>query len=161
MQLYKIASEYEQIIDELYDEEGNMNPQALIRLEANEAALESKAIAIASWIKNMSAEKDAIEQAKKNMLDREKALKNKIDSWKDYIKQNMERRGIQEIKCPHFVLKIKKNPEAVDDYDADNIPEEYKKYTVSLDRVLIKDHIHNGVVIPGARLKQDTSLSIK
>jgi Gp157 protein len=161
MKLYEIAKEYEQIINELYDDEGNENPQALAKLEANEIAMEKKAIAIASWIKNMIAEKEAIAEAKRNMYERERSLSKRIDNWKQYIKENMERRGISEIKCPYFILKIKKNPQSVDDYNFDEIPNEYKKVSVELDKAKLRLEMMNGVIIPGARLKQDTGLQIK
>lgn len=161
MRLYEIATEYEQIINDLYDEEGNENPQALAKLEGTEIALEKKAIAIGSWIKNMIAEKEAIADAKRNMYERERSLTTKIENWKQYIKENMERCGISEIKCPYFVLKIKKNPQSVDDYNFDEIPEEYKKIKVELDKAKLRMEMMNGVVVPGARLKQDTGLQIK
>ena len=101
MKLFEIAQEYQEIINELYDEDDNENPQAIARLEANTMALEKKSLSISSWIRNMEIEKETlceakrqIDQAKKNILARERALENKIDRWKGYILNNMEARGI-------------------------------------------------------------------
>ncbi len=67
MNLYQISQEYQEILNDLYDEEGNVNQGALMRLDSNEKAMEKKVIAVASYIKNMDAEREAIDIAKKAM----------------------------------------------------------------------------------------------
>lgn len=161
MNLYQISNDYAMILNELYDEDGNENPQALARLEENEVALQKKAVSLAAWIKNMEAEKDAISEARKQMSAREKALDAKIDRWQEYLKFNMESRGIFEIKCPQFELKLKKNNPSVDAYNEDEVPDEYWVVTKRLDKVKMLSEMKNGVVIPGANIARKMRLEIK
>ncbi len=163
MKLYQIAQEYEEILDNLYDEEGNVNTDALMKLEHNTAAMESKAIAIASFIKNMDAERESIENAKKAMAEREKRYKKRIESLEDYLLVNMERRGVDRITCAYFDIKLKKCPASVDITDADILPQEYTRTKTEIfpDKIKIKEEMLMGVIIPGARLKHNLRLDIR
>lgn len=168
MKLFEISQEYNAILNDLYDDEGNENPQALERLGENQLKLEEKAIAIASWLKNLEVEKaqitaakKEIDEAKKNMIDREKTLENKIGRWNGYLQHEMESRGINEIKCPYFVLKLKKNPHSLVVPHEELIDEQYRVYDWKLDRTRMLSELKNGVVINGASLQQKQRLEIK
>lgn len=83
MNLYAINKEYEEILNDLYDEEGEVNQEALMRLEHNDMTMENKVIAVSSFIKNLDAEREAIDAAKKAMADREKRYKKKSVNYRD------------------------------------------------------------------------------
>lgn len=164
MNLYKIANEYQEVLNKTFDEEtGEVNEAALALLDAVEKNIKEKGIAVASYIKNLEAEKNAIETAKKEMGERERRLANRLASLSDYLHSNMERCGINEISSPYFVIKLKKNPVSVDDYDRDLIPDEYKRVVkeIKIDKLQIKKDLQAGVEIPGATLKQSTRLEIR
>jgi hypothetical protein len=163
MNLYQISAEYSQILDELYDEEGNVNEQALMKLEQNELAMEKKAIAIASFIKNMDAEREAIDTAKKAMAEREKRFKKRIDELEGYLLSNMEKRGVNKISCAYFDIKLKKCPPSVDIIDEASLPDEYKRTKTEIlpDKIKMKDEMLAGVLIPGAQLKVNMRLEIR
>lgn len=163
MKLYEITNEYQEILDDLYDEEGNVNEMALAKLEQNEVAMEKKAVAIASYIKNMDAERTAIDEAKKAMADREKRYKKRISDLEGYLMVNMQKRGITQVKCPYFEIKVKKCPLSVDDdtLDMDVLPDEYKRFKVEPDKSKILGEMKVGVIIPGASLKQNIKLEIR
>lgn len=165
MNLFKINAEYEQILNDLYDDEGNMNTQALMKLEENELAMEKKAIAIASFIKNMDAERAAIDEAKKAMAEREKRFKKRIEELEDYLKTNMERRSITHISCPYFDIRLKKCPPGVDEdtLNMDLVPEEYKRVKTEIlpDKIKMREEMMAGVIIPGASLKNKLRLEIR
>ena len=163
MKLYLLTQEYEEILDELYDKNGVINEKALLRLENNQADVEEKSIAIASFIKNIEAEYIAIEKAKRAMLERQKKHKKKIEDLKAYLLSNMERMGINKITCPHFEIKLKKCPPSVNVMDEDILPEEYKrtKTEVTIDKEKILQEIKEGVIIPGVSMKQNLRIEIK
>lgn len=163
MNLFQINHEYQSILDDLYDDEGNVNEQALVKLESNNLAMQEKAIAIASYIKNMEAEKDAIDNAKKAMAEREKRYKKKIDELEGYLLSNMEKRGITHVKCPYFDIKLKKCPVSVEVFDASLLPKEYTRTKTEIlpDKIKIKDEMLVGVLIPGAALKTNLRLDIR
>jgi hypothetical protein len=163
MNLYQISNDYVEILNDLYDSEGNVNETALARLEQNEVAMEKKAIAIASFIQNMKAEKEAIDGAKKQMVEREKRLQKRIDDLMGYLQVNMDKRGIKNITCPYFEIKIKKCPPSVDIFDEDSIPQEYKRTKVEVkpDKIKMLAEMKEGVIIPGANLQQRLTVDIK
>ncbi len=163
MNLYEISTEYQEILSELYDDEGNVNEQALQRLEQNDIAMEKKAIAIASFIKNMDAEREAIDSAKKAMAEREARFKKRISDLKGYLLSNMERRGINKVNCPYFEIKLKKCPLSVHIDNEDLIPDEYKrtKVEVSPDKIKMLQEMKVGVIIPGVSLQQNMTLDIR
>ncbi len=164
MNLYKIANEYQNILNESIDNEtGEILPQSLDRLDEVTKSVEEKSIAVASYIKNLDAERKAIEDAKKSMADREKFLERRVEWLTNYLQSNMERCGISEIKSPYFGIKLKKCPISVDIQDENIIPKDYKKVKeiTTLDKLKIKDELLSGVLIPGAALKQNNRLEIR
>lgn len=163
MKLFEITKEYEDILNDLYDEDGVVNETALALLEKNESAMEQKAIAIASFIQNMDAERDAIDKAKAAMIDREKRYKKRIEDLKGYLLTHMERRSINKISCPYFEINLKKCPPSVAITDEKLLPEEYKRTKVEVlpDKIKMLSEMKVGVLIPGAHLQQSLRLEIK
>lgn len=162
VRLYEIADQYQFLMNDLYDyETGVVNEETLAKLNELTDSMEDKAINITRLFKELEASADAIEKERQNMQKREKALKNQISSLKEYLRSNMERCDIKKIECPQFSISLQKNPVKLDITNADEIPSEYLVTTVSLDESKIKEELKNGVVIPGARLVQGTSIRIR
>lgn len=164
MSLYEIANKYQEVLSKTFDPEtGEVNENAIALLELAELDVKEKSIAVASYIKNMEAERDAIERAKRNMAEREQALDKRMDYLEDYLQSNMERCGIKEISCPEFVIRLKKCPWSTEIQNEEFVPDKYKKRkeVVTLDRLKIKEDILAGIEIPGAAIKQSNRLEIK
>lgn len=164
MKLFEIANEYQNILEETFDAEtGEINQNALSKLDEITVDIKEKGIAVASFIKNIDAEREAISNAKKSMADRESKLNRRVDYLTSYLQANMERCGINEMSCAYFTVKLKKCPASVFVIDEKDIPDEYKKKKeeISLDKVKLKEHIQAGVVVPGASLKQNLRLEIR
>jgi|SRR6188768_2415683 len=164
MNLYNIANEYQSIISESFDvETGEVNICSIEKLNEITEKIEDKSIAVASYIKNLDAERKAIEEAKKEMAERENSLKKKVEWLTNYLQSSMERCGISEIKSPYFAIKLKKCPFSVDIEDENLITKEYKKVkeVITVDKLKIKDDLLSGIVIAGASLKQNNRLEIR
>jgi len=164
MKLYEIANEYQSVLNNLYDDEtGEINETASVKLQEVGRSMEEKAIAVASFIKNIDADRKSIEEAKKMMAAREARLEKRVEWLTNYLITNMERTGKTEISCPYFEIKLKKNPVSTQILDETKIPDEYKKVkeTISFDKIKIKSDIQNGVIVPGANLTQTLKLDIK
>jgi len=164
MKLFEIATQYESILSNTFDQEtGVINEDALVKLDELTVTFEDKSIAVASYIKNLDAERKAIEEAKKAMAERESRLDRRVTYLTSYLQSNMERCGITEINCPYFAIKLKKCPVSVDVIDENSIPETYKKskMLVSVDKVKLKEEMLAGVIVQGAALKQNMRLEIK
>lgn len=164
MNLYSIANQYQEILEQTFDQEtGEINESAIASLEIMKSNIEDKGIAIASFIKNIDADRKAIEEAKKSMAEREAKLNNRVDYLTKYLQANMERCGINEIKSPYFVIKLKKCPISTEIIDEKLITNNYKKKKeiISIDKIKIKEELLAGVVIPGASLRQNNRLEIR
>ena len=164
MNLFEISNEYQAVLSETFDHEtGEVNETSLAKLDELTEKIEDKGVAVASFIKNLDAERKAVEDAKKAMAEREKSLERRAEWLTNYLQTNMERCGINEIKSPYFIVKIKKCPLSVDIQDEKLLPNDYKKVKeiTTIDKLKIKDELLCGVIIPGARLKQNNRLEIK
>ena len=127
------------------------------------SSFNDKAVAVASFIRNLEVEADAISEAKKAMDLREKALKAKASRLKDYLLSEMNRTTTKQIKSPYFVLSVRKNPVSVvvvsgavigDDLLLPAKPREP-------DKKAIKSALESGRVIDGCSLVAGESLVIK
>lgn len=162
LRLYEIADEYQSLLDNLCDQEtGEINETVANRLQELDKPLQDKCLNTVRAMKSLEYECEAIESERKNMQAREKALKAKVKWINDYLLTNMEKADIKEISCPQFVIRLRKNPESVEIYDEDVIPEEYTQTKVEISKQAIRLAIAGGMEVPGARLVQKNSLSIK
>lgn len=86
---------------------------------------------------------------------------------RQYLKDNMERAGIEKIECPLFKLSIKKNPPAVEIIDQLSLPAEFwrtpepKPPVPAPDKAAIKAALQAGQEVMGAKLVQGTRLEVK
>lgn len=126
---------------------------------------EYSCIEIAKLIKNLEIEHEMIEHAIEEMENRQSKLTRKKRFLTNYLQQNLESLGIKEITlCPYFVIRICKNPPAIDINDPALVPKEYfitKEPVVVPNKKLMKEEIEQGVIIPGVKLVQNTRLEIK
>jgi hypothetical protein len=164
LSLYALSENYRQALDFMTDPEMDLPMEAVNdTLEALGGELEDKAINVAKFLRNMETAADAIKAAEADMAKRRKALENRVQWLKSYIKGNMEACGISQIECPYFKLSIQKNPSAVNILDESAIPAQFKEQITSwkIDKTAIKDVIKAGGAVSGAELTNGTRLAIK
>lgn len=164
MKLFEISKDYLNTLDMFTDPDVNISPENIHHmLMAIESEFREKAIQVAAFAKQMEAEADAIKTAEENMSKRRKALMNRSQWLKDYVKKEMDTLGIKKIPCDWFILAIAKNPTAIDIVDSDAIPIEFLDITteIKINKSAIKEAISSGKEIPGARLISSTRLSIR
>lgn len=164
LSLYALSENYRQALDFLTDPEMDLPVEAINdTLEALGGELEDKAVNVAKFLRNMEAAADAIKAAEADMAKRRKALENRAQWLKSYIKGNMEACGISKIECPYFKLSVQKNPSAVHILDENAVPAKFKEEVISwkIDKTAIKDAIKTGSAVPGAELVNGTRLVIK
>jgi hypothetical protein len=164
LSLYQLSANYLQALDFLTDPEMDLPIEAVNgTLEALGGELEDKAINVAKFLRNMEAMAEAIKNAEADMAKRRKALENRVQWLKEYLKSSMEHTGIIKIECPYFKLSIQNNPPAVNIFDEDAIPLEFKEQIISwkINKPAIKDSIKSGEAVPGVILTNGTRLVIK
>lgn len=96
-----------------------------------------------------------------------KASRDKVAAGlRQYLKENMERAGIEKIECPMFKLSIRKNPASVEVSEPEKLPAEFwrtpepKPPVAAPDKARIKEAIAHGNTVPGAHLIQSTRLVV-
>jgi Siphovirus Gp157 len=166
LSLYQLSSHYIQALDFLTDPELNLPIEAVNdTLEGLSGELEDKAINVAKFIRNMETTANAIKKAEVEMAKRRKSLETRVQWLEDYLKSSMEATGITKIECPYFKLSIAKNPPALELFDSQAVPDQYKHIetvtTEQIDRAAIKAALNAGHEIQGARLVNGTRLVIK
>lgn len=147
-------------------QEGELTEEEYNEL-GNELALElqNKSSNIIGYIKNSESLLDAMKTEEKRLADIRKQGEKKLDKFYQYVKENMERLGLEEIPTELGKLKITKNPMSIEIENEDEIPSEFKKEvtTTQVDKTAIKNHFKDtGEIIPGIRIVDNkTSLRIK
>lgn len=163
LSLYNITNSFITLFEKA--ENGELTPEE-IQEQGNDLALalKNKSTSIIGYVRNSELMSEAI----KNEIDRltamKKAVDNRIDKFKEYVKENMERLDIPKIDTEIGTMSISKNPASVEIYDETLITDKYKKskITVAIDKAAIKNDLKAGKEVQGARLIEDkTSLRIK
>lgn len=164
LSLYNITNKFVEIMDKAQD--GELTEEEYNEL-GNELALElkNKSSNIIGYIKNSESLLDAMKTEEKRLADIRKQGEKKLDKFYQYVKENMERLGLEEIPTELGKLKITKNPMSIEIENEDEIPSEFKKEvtTTQVDKTAIKNHFKDtGEIIPGIRIVDNkTSLRIK
>jgi hypothetical protein len=168
MTLYEINSNYLDLLQAI--EDGDVPEEAITdTLDAVKGEFDSKAEAIGCYIKNLSAEADAIKNEIDALMERLRTKNNKIDSLKNYLLSAMQTAGRPKIETSKIRLSIANNPPSVDIDDEDafacwasaNAPELLTPQPPKINRQMIKTRLNTGTSIPHAVLKIKQSLRIK
>lgn len=163
--LYEVASEHRQMVERLMSTQDDAQTIA-DTIESESYPLEIKAQNVAYAIRNLEATAEAIKAAEKQMADRRKAMENRAEHIREYLKTCMEVANVQKVECPHFALTIKKNPQSVHIFEEALIPAEYMAPAPpppppAPNKVAIKEAINAGKEVPGAMLVQGKRLEIR
>lgn len=162
--LYNITNKFAELMDmaengELTEEQYNALGEQLT-LE-----LQQKGSGIIGYTQNEEAFIEAVDFQIKRLQDLKKARQNKLEKFKQYVKENMDRLGITKMDTELGTLSIAKNPMSVEIENEEEIPKEFKQQviTTKIDKTAIKNHFKaTGEIIAGAKIIDDkTSLRIK
>lgn len=161
--LYEIAGQYQQLFQELSQMEAFDEITLRDTLAHLQDQIEIKAVNVAAYIKNLEAEAQAIKTAQENLARRQKRVITKIAYLKNYLKDNLQRCGINKVHHPLLSIALVKNPPKLNISNVDLIPSEYvyMEQTIVVEERKIKQAIKNGNTVPGCELIQDESIRIR
>ena len=163
MNLYQLSAAYQHDAAKIADLD--LDEQTLAdTLESMSGDLEVKATNTIMVARNLGVTSQAIKDAAAAMMERSRAIDNRVDMLKKRVFMTMLDTGISRIECPHFALSIANNPASVDVFDSLQVPADYMRVipeTSAPDKALIKRALQDGYDVPGARLVQGQRLSIK
>jgi ectoine hydroxylase-related dioxygenase (phytanoyl-CoA dioxygenase family) len=160
VKLYEIANDHRGLIA-LADES---DLDITDTLEAIEGEFNDKAESLVSVVLNMDGDVTAIDSQIERLQARKTAIKNRQESMKDYLRQNMEATGIKKISCPLFTINCVEGRQIAVIDNEESLPDEFVKVktTVSPDKNAIAKALKEGEDVPGASLQRaKSSIRIK
>jgi hypothetical protein len=161
--LYTLALEFRAAADQLADLD--LPPEVVAdTLDSLTGDIEQKAQNVALFTRNLEATAAAIKQAETDMAKRRKAIESRVAHLKDYMLAGMMVAGIKKIEGPYLRIGIRDNPEAVEVFDAAQIPAEFMRQPepppASPDKAAIKAAIKAGTEVAGCKLTRSQRLDI-
>jgi hypothetical protein len=161
LSLYQMTAEYNEAFESMIDSD---IPVEAIRdtLEGLQGEITVKGANVAAFILNLEAEADKVKTVEDRIRDRRKALEAKADRMRDYLKQNMERCGITNIKAldGSFSATLTKPRASVVIDNPAQIPSHFMKVKYEPDKTAIKEALDDGQQIDGAHIEHKPSLRI-
>lgn len=147
MKLHEISTDIKSILDS--DDQELINDN----LDSMELAFNEKAESLVKYTQNIEADIKQVDDMIKQLQARKKTMKNKVDSFREYIRHNMEANGFNKIECPLFTMTLKKAPAVLDVIDESLIPDEFVDVEVveKINSTKLKNALKAGEV-EGARL---------
>lgn len=161
MKLYEIADQYRNALKLLADPE--LPAEAVAHtLEGLSGELGAKAWNVAAALMQMEGEAELIRRAEERMARRRKALERRATALRNYLKAQMERVEVYEIRSPEFVIRVKPNPPRVIIDNEAVLPDGFKhaETVMHIDKIALRDALQAGAAIAGAHLEQETHVEI-
>lgn len=164
LKLYEITDSFVEVMDKLENGELTMHEADAILTEL-QCALNIKSNDIIGYYLDRKTLIENIDAQIKRLQDLKRVEQNKLDRYKDYVKNSMEILGIEKIETGVGKLQIVNSPISVDILDKSKIPDEYKEVVteVKVDKKKIADNFkETGEIVEGVRINtNNTNLRIK
>lgn len=162
--LYNITNRFTDLMDKAQNGEITEEEYNELGFEIAQE-LQTKGANVIGYIRNTELLIEAMKAEEKRIADTRKTGEAKLEKFKQYVLENMERLGLDKIPTELGTLSITKNPMSVEIEDETAVPEEFKTIvqTVKVDKTAIKKHFkETGEIIPGTKIIDDKmSLRIK
>lgn len=122
-------------------------------MEGIQLSFEEKAQNIVNVMKNVTSNVAAIDEEIKRLQGMKTTVKNKEEWFKNYLRENMEKTGINKIECPYFTITLAKASQQVEITDEKLLPDDLIDIETKIKpkRQEIKKALQDGEV-PGAEL---------
>lgn len=162
--LYNITNNFVSIMDKV--ENGEISEEEYNELGQELAIeLQNKSVNLVAYVRNEESLIEAIKVEEKRLKEMREKTECKIDRFKQYVKENMEKLNLTKIPTELGNLTIAKNPLSIEIENEDEIPEQFKQeiVTTKIDKTAIKKYFkETGEILPGIKIINDkTSLRIK
>lgn len=161
LSLYEITGTFPKLMaqEEMSEEDKNKVEEELTTL------LQKKSNAVIAYSKNIELTIKAMKEEESRISTNRKALENRLEQFKKYVKECMEGNGINKIETDLGTLSIAKSPISVEIVNEEEIPDEYKEviFTTKVDKKKIADAFKStGELVEGVEIHTDnTNLRIK
>ena len=162
--LYELSTQLQRINEALIDNKGIISEDLEAIIDNLLPAIAEKASNLAKWCINIDGNVEAINAEITRLKKRKEVNDHLKDRLKAYLKDSMEKAGMDKIDTGIMVLAIQRNPPSVDWVDESVIPASYKDiipehYVISKKRIL--EALKAGEEVKGARLHRGTHLVLR
>lgn len=162
--LYNITNRFTDLMDKAQNGEITEEEYNELGFEIAQE-LQTKGANVIGYIRNTELLIDAMKAEEKRIADIRKTGEAKLEKFRQYVLENMERLGLSKIQTELGALSVIKNPMSVEIENEEEIPKEFKQevVTTKIDKTAIKSHFKTtGEIIPGTKIIDDKmSLRIK
>ena len=162
MNIFKIQSEYQQIVTQLIENGGELTPELELAMQITKDNFHSKSESYGYCIREINYNKEIIEKEIERLQKLNRSCNKTIDRLKDNIELAMTTFEVDKIETPLIKISFRKS-ESVEVENVNKLPNEYKviKLTETADKLKIKDVIKAGETIEGCYLKTNRNIQIK
>ena len=162
LSIYNIEQTYNQLAEQLIDNDGELTPELSEQLAITEEQLQKKSVAYSFVIKQMDADVEIIDAEIKRLQAAKKQREKASEYLKERIKHAMDLFQIDEIKTPLVKINFRKS-ETVEVENVNELTSAYKtiKIVETADKATIKKAIKDGINVPGCSIVEHRNLQIK
>lgn len=163
-QLYVLTEQFRELQSLAVNADEDMAVAVRDTMQAIEGEFEEKGKALAVIVLNMDTDVEALDKEIDRLTERKRAIKNRQESLKDYLRENMEAAGIKRISCPLFSITCAEGREIAVIDEESLLPDEFMrvKTDVAPDKAEIAKALKAGTEVPGAHLERaKSSIRIK
>src|SRR5690554_2110404 len=157
--LYELTEQFKELSTLAETADEDMSVAIRDTLEAIQGEFDEKAKAVATVALNIDLDLEQIDLAISRLQERKRIIKNRHESLKEYLRENMEAAGITKISHPLFTITLAKGREVAVIEDESALPDELMrvKTEVAPDKNAIAAKLKSGEEVPGARLERSKS----
>jgi hypothetical protein len=162
MNIYKIQNEFQLIIAEVINNEGEITPELETALTINKEQLQSKAVDYCYVIKQLDYDCEQIDNEIARLNKLKKVRSNLTDRLKNTVSSAMQLYEVEKIETPLIKLSFR-NSESVEITNEQQLDACFivTKTVTTPDKKAIKDAIKSGVFVEGATISYNKNLQIK
>ena len=162
MNIYQIRNEFQLIIAEVINNDGEITPELEAALTINKEQLQSKAIDYSYVIKQLDSDCEQIDAELKRLQQLKKVRTNLSERLKNTISDAMNLYEVEKIETPLIKLSFR-NSESVEITNESQLDACFivTKTVTSPDKKAIKDAIKSGVFVDGATISYNKNLQIR
>jgi chromosome segregation ATPase len=161
MKLYELTNDSLLVVEQLLQEDQLDEDGLQAALDAIGEAVEQKLDGIARLIRNWEAETEALHDEIARLRDRQSAIDNRVRRLKDYALQCLQRANLHRVRLPIVTAYIGRSTRVEVDVPPEEVPEQYRRISVSVDKRALKEALDAGDSVPGARLAETEYLVLR
>ncbi|WP_290449059.1 siphovirus Gp157 family protein [uncultured Parasutterella sp.] len=160
MKLYEIPQMVRQALEAVTVNEETGEIEGTAALELTGAEAQEKILNTFCYVKELEADAKTLAEQIKNLQARKKSLERTAMFFKSQCSDAMHALGVSKLKNSQITGGFRKTT-SVQIEDLDSLPVDFIRIEKSADKLALKAQLSEGVVIPGASLVTNESLSIR